>query len=66
MWKRCACSLPLLVLDLGLDVVNGIGRLHLEGNGFASEGLYEDLHGNSSDSNEESLVDSTSNMIVSM
>jgi hypothetical protein len=34
----------LLVLDLGLDVVNGVGRLHLEGDGLAGEGLNEDLH----------------------
>jgi hypothetical protein len=29
----------LLVLDFGLDIVNGIGRLHLEGDGLSSEGL---------------------------
>jgi hypothetical protein len=34
----------LLVLDLGLDIVNGVGRLHLEGDGLAGEGLDEDLH----------------------
>jgi len=34
----------LLVLDLGLDVVNGVRRLHLEGDGLASEGLNKDLH----------------------
>ena len=33
-----------LVLDLGLDVVDGVGRLHLEGDGLAREGLDEDLH----------------------
>ncbi len=30
-----------LVLDLGLDVVDGVGRLHLEGDGLAREGLDE-------------------------
>lgn len=35
---------PLLVLDLGLDVVDGIGRLHLEGDSLSSEGLDKDLH----------------------
>jgi hypothetical protein len=35
----------LLVLDLGLDVVDGIGGLHLKGDGLAGEGLDEDLHG---------------------
>ena len=34
----------LLVLDLGLDVVDGVGRLHLEGDGLTGEGLYENLH----------------------
>jgi len=34
----------LLVLDLGLDVVNGVGGLHLEGDGLAGEGLHKDLH----------------------
>ena len=38
------CDSPLLVLDLGLDVVNGIRGLDLEGDGLASEGLHEDLH----------------------
>ena len=33
-----------LVLDLGLDVVDGVGRLDLKGNGLASEGLDKDLH----------------------
>jgi len=34
----------LLILDLGLHIVNGVGALHLKGDGLASEGLYEDLH----------------------
>ena len=34
----------LLVLDLSLDVVNGIRGLDLKGDGLASEGLDEDLH----------------------
>ena len=34
----------LLVLDLGLHVVNGIGWLDLKGDGLAREGLNEDLH----------------------
>ena len=33
-----------LVLDFGLDVVNGIGSLHLKGDGLAGESLDEDLH----------------------
>ena len=35
---------PLLVLDLGLDVVDGVGRLHLKGDRLAREGLDENLH----------------------
>ena len=34
----------LLVLNLGLHVVDGIGRLDLEGDGLASKGLHENLH----------------------
>src|SRR5687767_4191435 len=33
-----------LVLNLGLDIVNGIGRLNLKGDGLSSESLDEDLH----------------------
>jgi hypothetical protein len=32
-----------LVLDLGLDVVDGIARLDVKGNGLSGEGLYENL-----------------------
>ena len=34
----------LLVLDLGLDVVDGIQGLHLKGNGLASQSLHKNLH----------------------
>ncbi len=34
----------LLVLDLALHIVDGIGGLDLEGDGLAREGLDEDLH----------------------
>jgi len=34
----------LLILDLRLHIVNGIRRLHLQGDGLAGEGLDEDLH----------------------
>jgi hypothetical protein len=34
----------LLVLNLGLDVVDSVGRLNLEGDGLAGQGLDEDLH----------------------
>ena len=34
----------LLVLDLGLDVLNGVSWLDIESDGLTSEGLDEDLH----------------------
>ena len=34
----------LLVLDLGLDVVNGVAGLDLERDGLARQSLDEDLH----------------------
>ena len=34
----------LLVLNLGLDVVNGVAGLNIQGDGLASQGLDEDLH----------------------
>ena len=34
----------LLVLDLGLDSVDGVASLYLEGDGLTSEGLDENLH----------------------
>ena len=33
-----------LVLDLGFDIVDGVGGLHLKGDSLAREGLDEDLH----------------------
>jgi hypothetical protein len=33
-----------LVLDLGLDVLDGVSRLNIQSDGFSSEGLYENLH----------------------
>jgi len=34
----------LLVLDLGLDILNGVRRLNLKGDGLAGQSLDEDLH----------------------
>ena len=34
----------LLVLDLGLDVIDGVAWFHLQRNGLACQRLYEDLH----------------------
>ena len=33
-----------LVLDLGLDVLNGVCWFNIKGDGLTSEGLDEDLH----------------------
>ena len=35
---------PLFVLDLGLDVLDGVGGLNFQGDGFTRERLDEDLH----------------------
>ena len=37
-------DLPFLILNLRLHIIDGIGRLYLESDGLASEGLNEDLH----------------------
>merc|ERR1712180_77495 len=34
----------LLILDLGLHVLDGIGWFNLEGDGFTGQGLHKDLH----------------------
>ena len=41
-----------LVLDLGLDVLNGVTGLHVEGDGLAGEGLHEDLHASTESEDE--------------
>lgn len=38
-------SSPFLILNFGLDIVDSIRRLHLEGDSLPCEGLDEDLHG---------------------
>jgi len=35
---------PLLVLDLGLNIVDGVGTLDLESDGLPRQGLHKDLH----------------------
>ena len=42
----------LLVLDLGLDILNGVSRLNVESDGLASQGLNEDLHAASESQDE--------------
>merc|ERR1712033_76665 len=41
-----------LVLDLGLHILNGVGRFNLKSNGLASESLDEDLHTSSQSKNQ--------------
>merc|ERR1719282_1801521 len=41
-----------LVLNLGLDVFNGVRWFNLKGDGFASQGLNEDLHTSSQSKNQ--------------
>ena len=46
-----------LVMDLGLNILNGVGRLHLQGDCPASRGLQEDLYlVSAKDMNSLSLV----------
>ena len=42
--KEKTMNIPLLVLDLGLDIVDGVRGLDLKGDGLASKSLNEDLH----------------------
>ena len=43
--RRCwSGGNALLVLDLGLDIVDGIAGLNLQGDGLAGESLHKDLH----------------------
>jgi len=42
----------LLVLDLGLDVLNGVSWLDIEGDGLTSQSLDEDLHTTSESQDE--------------
>jgi hypothetical protein len=42
----------LLVLNLGLDIVDGVGRLNLESDGLSSQSLDENLHTTSESENE--------------
>jgi hypothetical protein len=37
-------GLEARTLNLGLHIVDGIARLHLQGDGLAGQGLHEDLH----------------------
>merc|ERR1712121_479534 len=41
-----------LVLDLGLHILNGVGRFNLKSNGLASQGLDKDLHTSSQSENQ--------------
>ena len=34
----------LFILDLGLHILVGVTRLHLQGDGLASQGLHKELH----------------------
>ena len=34
-----------LYLDLGLDILDGVTGLHLQGDSLPCQGLHEDLHG---------------------
>ena len=42
-YRHKSNALTFLVLDLGLDIVGAIGRLDLEGDGLAREGLVREV-----------------------
>ena len=51
VWKTCEQKKGYsrdrcleLTLDLGLDIVDGVGRFDLEGDGLTRQGLDENLH----------------------
>merc|ERR1712213_9837 len=41
-----------LILNLGLDILNGVRRFNIEGDGLTSQGLDEDLHTTSQSENQ--------------
>ena len=43
-------------MDLGLNAVDGVGGFYLEGNGFAGEGLDEDLHTSAETKDENAFL----------
>ena len=46
-WRRsdvAGLGNAFFVLDFTLDVLDGVGRLNFQSNGFAGEGFDEDLH----------------------
>ena len=45
----------LLVLDLGLDHVDGVRRLDLEGDGLAGKRLHENLHSTAVDKDSQTV-----------
>jgi hypothetical protein len=51
-FKKIVGHLPFFVLDFGLDIVDGIGRLDFQGDGLACQGLDEDLHATTEAENE--------------
>ncbi len=56
----------LLVLDLLLDVSNGVRRLDIEGDGLAREGLDEDLHaGTTAEAQDEMQSGLLLNVVIS-
>ena len=38
-------NFTLFILDLSLHILDGVTRLHLEGDGLPGQGLHKDLHG---------------------
>lgn len=43
-WLNARLRLTFLILDLCLDIFDGVAGLHLEGDGLSRQRLHEDLH----------------------
>ena len=53
-----------LVLNLSLDILNGVRSLNVQGNGLAGQSLDEDLHGTSTESEDQVKSGFLLNVIV--
>ena len=42
--QKAGAARTFLVLDLSLDVLDGVGGLHLEGDGLPRQSLHKNLH----------------------
>jgi len=55
-----------LVLDFGLDVIDGVGRLDLQGDGLSGKGFHKDLHGYSTGRYVETMRQETAGEVKNL